>query len=163
MINVVFLEMEGGSVATFDWAFPSGALTDRATRRTFGSPNQVLSSGVYADRVKAYELDSGGRAGDDNAWCNFKCSGCHRPLQASRWYLKKNGGFSRMKDPENSLGKFIGERGTEMDDAGLRPYSPNGVLPAELSDGVCWHENRWRQVKCDGLAAYYNIAPSRFV
>jgi hypothetical protein len=29
-----------------------------------------------------------------------------------------------MRVPENSLGRFFGQRGTEMDDAGLRPHRP---------------------------------------
>ncbi len=163
MNNVVFLELEGCRVATFDWSFPSGALIDRSTRVTYGSPNQVLSSGDYGNRIPVYLLDSGSSPGNDNAWCNFKCSGCHRPLQASRWWLYTNGGYRGMRQPENSLGRFQGRRGTEMADTGLRPYPPCvGPLPTELSDGGCWHSDR-SGTTCDGLAGYYGINPNRFV
>ena len=162
MLGVVFLEMKDGSVVPFDLTASTGTLKDRRTGVTYENSAQVLDSPVYADRVPAYLLDPGSRAGDDNAWCNFKCSGCFRPLQASRWYHYNSGRYKGMKKPQNSLGRFIGSRGTEMDDAGLRPYSPNGVLPAELSDGVCWHENRWLKVACGDLGDYYEIDPSRF-
>jgi hypothetical protein len=145
MRGVVFLELNAGRVATFDFTLPSGVLIDRATGTHYAGPNRTL--GNYRNRVKACLLDSGGRSGDDNAWCNFKCSGCFRPLQATRWHLiEELGGYGgpgtgvrRMLRPENSLGNYIGSRRTGMDPANLRPYRPQiTTLPAELSDEVCW-------------------------
>lgn len=145
MEGVVFLELTAGRIATFEFMLPSGVLMDRATGIRYLGPNQTL--GHYRDRTNAYVLDSGSRAGDDNAWCNFKCSGCFRPLQATRWHLfEELGGYGgpgtgvrRMLRPENSLGEYVGSRGTDMDPANLRSYPPRiATLPAALTDQVCW-------------------------
>ena len=158
----MFLELTDGTVATFDWSFPTGSMTDRHTEISYRSPNQALHSGNYSNRVGAYRLDSGSRAGDDNAWCNFKCSGCFRPLQAARWFLYESGAYRGMKAPENSLGRFQGARGTEMDNAGLRPYPPHPrPTPRELGDSVCWHFSI-SGTTCEGLSDYYGISLTRF-
>ena len=130
MRGVVFLELANGRIATFDFTLPPEVLIDRSTGTHFLGPNRTL--GNYQDRARAYLLDSGGRTGDDNAWFNPKCSGCFRPLQATRWYLfEELGGYGgtgtgvrRMLRPENSLGEYNGSRGPEMDPANLRPYRP---------------------------------------
>jgi hypothetical protein len=162
--GVVFLEMTNGSVALFDLSPATGAITDRLTGARYGSTAQVIGSKLFSGRVPAYLLDSGSFAGVDNAWCHFKCSGCYRPLQASRWYQYDQDRYKGMRKPQNSLGRFVGSRGTEMDDANLRPYRPAGfALPAELSDGRCWHQGEWLGVTCDGLASFYGISATRFV
>jgi len=38
-----------------------------------------------------------------------------------------------MRRPENSIGRFRGSRGTELDDAGLRPYPPARHFPSKLT------------------------------
>ena len=162
--GVVFLEMTNGSVALFDLSPATGAITDRLTGALYGSTAEVLDSELFSGRIPAYLLLSGSRAGDGNTWCNFKCSGCHRPLQASRWYWCDQERYKGMRKPQNSLGRFIGSRGTEMDDANLHPYRPSGfTLPAELTDGRCWHQGEWLGVTCDGLGPFYGIDPTRFV
>lgn len=166
MLGVVFIELEHNRLAQLNFALPSGWLTDRNSGVSYAGPNQAINGGDFEDRVPAYELDSGGRAGDDNAWCNLRCSGCHRPLQASRWYLFDHlGGFggrgtgvSMMRRPENSLGRFVGSRGTEIDNAGLRPKTPLlVVVPKELTDSECW-----LGVKCVDMAEFYGIPRERF-
>ena len=164
MRRAVFLDMKHGDPAVLRFELPSGILSPwhDPSIEYFG-PNRAIEA--HPERVPAYLLDSGSRAGDGNSWCNLKCTGCYRPLQASRWYLfdQLNGfggpgtGVARMRRPENSLGRFHGERGTEMDDAGLRPYPPHRRLPAEIDDGRCWLD-----VQCGGLWEFYEVAESRF-
>lgn len=164
MEDVIFLELHRGLIAIFDWPFPFSSLTNRSTGKTYGSLNKALTSGDFDNRVPAYLLDSGSRPGPDNSWCNFRCSGCFRPLQASRWYLYSGSDVSRsIRAPQNSLGNFTGSRGTEMDDANLRPYRPDASpLPPELSDGICYHQDRGLRLACDALYELYGIDPSRF-
>jgi hypothetical protein len=161
--GVVFLETIGGSVRTFDWQLPSGVLIDRNTGVRYDGPNQAISA--HPQRIPAYSLDSGGRAGDDNSWCNFKCSGCFRPVQASRWYLYEAlGGFGgpktgvvRMRRPENGLGRFIGRRAEQIDSASLRPKTPVVTPESAEFDGACW-----LGIPCNSLGPYYGIPRTDF-
>jgi hypothetical protein len=165
MENLVFLELTNGDVATFSFERGTGILTpfDAPANRFMGF-NQALEA--RTDLTPAYLLDSGSRAGNGNAWCNFKCSGCYRPLQASRWYLLEGlGGFGgrgtgvqKMRRPENSLGRFIGRRGTELDNAGLRAIPPARTpLPEGIGDGECWLGR-----SCESLHEFYGVPLDRF-
>ena len=164
MHGMVFIEMTDTEPAALRFELPGGVLSDwnNPAVEYFG-PNQAVVA--HPGRTRAYLLDSGSRAGDDNSWCNLKCSGCYRPLQASRWYLFDHlGGFGgrgtgvqKMRRPENSLGRFRGSRGTELDNAGLRPYPPLRGLPLEVDDGNCWLD-----VDCADLHEFFDVPRARF-
>ncbi len=163
---MVFLQTACDEVELYEFDTAASSLTRRgASGIQYRSPNQAMLD--HPRRLPAYPLISLiGRSGDGNSWNNFRCSGCFRPLQASRWHLLENlGGFggsgtpmSRMRVPENSLGRFTGQRGTEMDDAGLRPHRPRiEIMPHGLGDGECWLGD-----SCTDLHADYRIPRERF-
>jgi DNA-binding transcriptional regulator YiaG len=100
-----------GGLQEFGVQLAPGRLARRGTTEWL-TPNTMLHR--FPDRAPAYKLDSGSRRGDDNAWCNYYCSGCFRPLMASRWWWHANGGGSRRPKI----------RQQHLDPANLRPHPP---------------------------------------
>jgi hypothetical protein len=128
MDGVIFLDL-GNLVECFRFDFGTGAVTRLDyPRETSRSTNEAL--GNFPNRLPAYLLDSGSRPGDDNAWCNFKCSGCYRPAQAARWTLFNRDPYRGMRTPKNTP--------ADLDPANRRPYPPRCDQTGTLGDGDCW-------------------------
>ena len=125
MRNQLIFKVAGGAFTTF-------TIDPELTR--YGSPVLLgpnVTMSVYlkavpqSDRV-SYPLDGGGFPGFDNAWCNFYCSGCYFPMQASRQYWFDTWGSIRSPYPRS-----------ELNSAHFRAYPPAASLP---TSGECWHE-----------------------
>jgi hypothetical protein len=128
MRGVIFLDLDN-SVVRFRFDFETGEIsTLDGGVATFSSMNEGLRH--YPNRVPAYRLDSGSRAGDDNAWCNFKCSGCYRPVQTWRWALFDQNPYRGMRTPKNSP--------ADLDPANRRQYPPRRDQTRLLGDPECW-------------------------
>ena len=90
--------------------------------------SQYLLSIPRSIRYPGYLLDSGTFPPIDNSWCNYYCSGCFVPLQASRQYWFDTWGRIREPYPRNHL-----------DPAHFRSYPPqDGTDNFEPSE--CWHQ-----------------------
>lgn len=166
MKNVVFLEKQDGTLVFFDWEVPgSGVVTERRhpSQKFLGLRN-VINDARFRGRVKAYSLSNNTQA-PENPWNVFKCSGCFRPIQASRWYVYEElGGFGghpslvrKMTKPRNGIGKFKGSSKLKLDKNHFKPKTPNVLPVAPELNNECWL-NR----PCHCLWEFYDVDSSLF-
>jgi hypothetical protein len=147
VINVLFLDL-GDQIELFHFDSPTGQVSPFSNPAIhYQSTNTALAQ--YPNRVAPYALDSARYPGGLNAWCNFKCSGCHRPIQAVHEWVYDNRRYHNMRRPGNTP--------DEQDNVNRRPYPPAFDQFDLLGDEQCWIGH-----SCVSTGTDYGLTPDQF-